>query len=155
MKRISRETRRLAAQALYQLDARGEADAEAVKRSVDASAGESGGDGAAAFELASGAFGARGTADTELTELAPEWPTGRQAAMDRAILRLAHFEMMAGVTPPKVVVNEAVELAKTFSTDRSASFVNALLDKVLKRVLGNAPESGAEPVAEATEEESA
>ena len=79
-----------------------------------------------------------------MTELAPYWPTHRQAAVDRAILRLAHYEMMSGQTPPKVVVNEAVELAKRFSTERSPSFVNALLDKVLKDVLAAAIPSGEE-----------
>jgi N utilization substance protein B len=55
--------------------------------------------------------------------------------VDRAILRLAHFEMTSGKTAPKIVVNEAVELAKRYSTERSPSFINALLDKVLKEVL--------------------
>ena len=53
----------------------------------------------------------------------------------RAILRLAHYEMTATDAAPKQVVSDAVELAKHFSTDRSPAFVNALLGKVLKRVL--------------------
>ena len=53
-------------------------------------------------------------------------------------MRLAHFEMTSGRTPPKVAVNEAVELAKSFSTERSPAFINGLLGKVLKRVLGSA-----------------
>ena len=49
--------------------------------------------------------------------------------------------MTSGRTAPKVVVNEAVELAKEFSTERSPAFVNGVLDKILKRVLREAPQS--------------
>ncbi|MBZ0172227.1 MAG: transcription antitermination protein NusB, partial [Phycisphaerales bacterium] len=83
-------------------------------------------------------FAACADADAEFEALAPDWPPRRQAAIDRAILRLGHFEMVSGRTPPKVVVNESVELAKAFSTDRSPAFINGLLGKVLKRVLGSA-----------------
>ena len=72
-----------------------------------------------AIALASGAYEDRAKADGVMLELAPTWPASRQAAVDRAILRLAHFEMTRGKTPPKVAVNEAVELAKTFSTEKS------------------------------------
>ena len=78
-------------------------------------------------------------------ELAPEWPAHRMPAIDRAVLRLAFFEMHHSTNPPKAVVNEAVELAKHFSTADSPKFINALLDKVLKRVLA------ARPGVEATE----
>jgi N utilization substance protein B len=54
------------------------------------------------------------------------------AVIDRAILKLASWELRAGKTPPKVVVNEAVELAKTFSSQDAAAFVNGVLDAVLK-----------------------
>jgi hypothetical protein len=65
----------------------------------------------------------------------PDWPSRRLAPIDRAILRLAHFEMTSGRTPPKVAINEAVELAKAFSTEKSPAFINGLLGKVLKRLL--------------------
>ena len=55
--------------------------------------------------------------------------------MDRAILRLAQHEIAHGESPPKAVVNEAVELAKAFSTENSPAFINAVLGKVLKRAL--------------------
>jgi Transcription termination factor len=54
--------------------------------------------------------------------------------VDRALLRLAHYEMTSGRTPPRVVVNETVELAKHFSTEKAPAFINALLDKVMKRI---------------------
>lgn len=90
-------------------------------------------DRAAALELAKAAFAGRQAADAALTELAPAWPAHRQAAVDRALLRLAHHEILAGKTPPKVVINEVIELAKEFSTERSPAFINGLLDKVWKQ----------------------
>lgn len=137
-----REIRRLAFQALYQLDARAGADADQVRTSLDPSEDLTDLDRDRAMEIALSAWAGRAAADEEFLALAPAWPVHRQAAVDRAILRLAHFEMTSGRTPPKVAVNEAVELAKEFSTDRSPSFVNGLLDKVLKRVLGKPPAGG-------------
>lgn len=131
-----REIRRAAFQVLYQLDARGAADAEAIRESLNELEDLTAKDRERAFALGLGAYEARGTADKEMQALAPNWPSHRQAAVDRAILRLAHFEMTSGKTGPKIAVNEAVELAKEFSTDRSPAFVNGLLDKVLKRVQG-------------------
>jgi transcription antitermination protein NusB len=60
------------------------------------------------------------------------WRFERLAAIDRAILRLAMHELRAGETPPKVVLNEAVELAKKFSSDESGPFVNGVLDAFRK-----------------------
>jgi N utilization substance protein B len=60
------------------------------------------------------------------------WRFERLAAIDRAILRLAIYEMSSAETPPKVVLNEAVELAKKFSSEDSGAFVNGVLDSVHK-----------------------
>jgi N utilization substance protein B len=54
--------------------------------------------------------------------------------VDRSILRLAVWELTSGQTPPKVVIDEAIELAKSFSTEQSPAFVNGVLDAVLKEV---------------------
>lgn len=142
-----REIRRLAFQALFQLDARGVDDADAIRSGLDAQADDAHRD--AAMQLALAAFERRRAADAEFEALAPAWPAHRLAAVDRAILRLAHHEMTSGRTPPKVAVNEAVELAKAFSTDRSPAFVNGLLDKVLKRLAAErgAAAPGSEPTA--------
>ncbi len=67
-----------------------------------------------------------------VAEHAKNWRLERMAVIDRAILKLAACELRAGKTPPKVVVNEAVELAKTFSSQEAAAFVNGVLDAVLK-----------------------
>ena len=60
------------------------------------------------------------------------WRFERLAAIDRAILRLAIHEMSSSDTPPKVVLNEAVDLAKKFSSEESGAFVNGVLDSVHK-----------------------
>jgi N utilization substance protein B len=79
--------------------------------------------------LVRGAFAQRATADEVFRVLAPEWPTHRQPGVDRALLRLAHFELHEGLTDPAIIINEAVELARRFSTEKSPAFINALLDK--------------------------
>jgi len=60
------------------------------------------------------------------------WRLERLAAIDRAILRLAIHEMRAAETPGKVVMSEAVELAKKFSSEESGAFVNGVLDSAHK-----------------------
>jgi N utilization substance protein B len=148
-----RDIRRLAFQALFQLDAAGartEADLEPVRAALSDREGVTEAHKVRAVDLAWAAYRARAAADAEMLTLAPAWPAHRQAAVDRAILRLAHYEMTSGRTEPRVVVNEAVELAKEFSTERSPAFVNALLDKVLKRLgaEARAASAGAEPAAQ-------
>ncbi|GJQ28472.1 MAG: hypothetical protein HBSAPP03_03560 [Phycisphaerae bacterium] len=125
--------RRLAFQLLYEVDAA----ATPIDAIADRLAGVEGLGPMARDRVAAlvrGAYESRLTADEEFQSLAPEWPTHRQAAVDRAILRLAHHELTTGLTPGKVVIHEAVELAKHFSTEKSPAFINALLDKVLRRV---------------------
>lgn len=142
----ARDIRRLAFQALFQLDAhapvRGgslpDGEVQAVRASLDEADGFTGRERDKAFALAQAAFADRAAADAVFTELAPTWPAHRQAAVDRAILRLAHYEMTSGAAAPKIAVNEAVELAKTYSTEKSPAFINALLDKVLKRLAATA-----------------
>lgn len=69
--------------------------------------------------------------DPLIEQAAQNWQLKRMAAVDRAILRLAVCELMFHRDiPPKVVINEAVELAKRYSTGASGSFVNGILDKI-------------------------
>jgi N utilization substance protein B len=63
------------------------------------------------------------------------WRFERMAAIDRAILRLAIHELRVGETPPKVVLNEAVDLAKKYSSEESGTFVNGILDGVRKTLI--------------------
>jgi N utilization substance protein B len=69
--------------------------------------------------------------DAVVTAHIENWRLERLALIDRAILRLGVHELRAGTTPRKVVVDEAVELAKAFSSEDAAGFVNGVLDSVL------------------------
>ncbi|MEQ8317741.1 MAG: transcription antitermination factor NusB [Phycisphaerales bacterium] len=97
-----------------------------------------------AEKLALTAFAARREADELFEELSPGWPASRQPAVDRAILRLAYHEMATQKTPPKVAIDEAVEMARQFSTEKSPGFVNALLDAAMRRLAGQ-PTDTVEP----------
>jgi len=70
--------------------------------------------------------------DELIVKQAENWRLERLAVIDRAILRLAIYELRTTDTPPKVVLNEAVELAKKFSSEEAGSFVNGILDAVHK-----------------------
>ncbi len=70
--------------------------------------------------------------DKLIVEVAPEWPIEQVATIDRNILRLAIYELIFTETPPKVVINEAIELAKTFGSDTSSKFINGVLGTVYK-----------------------
>ncbi|MGQ0628819.1 MAG: transcription antitermination protein NusB [Phycisphaerales bacterium] len=133
-----REIRRLGFQILFQLDAQGGEGAQGslMEQWVNATEhaeGFTAKERAAALSVARSAYAERGKSDAAMLVLAPDWPAHRQAAPDRAILRLAHFEMTSGKAPPKAVIGDSIELAKEFSTDKSPAFVNALLDKVLRK----------------------
>jgi transcription antitermination protein NusB len=72
--------------------------------------------------------------DSHLVDQADHWRLERMAAVDRNILRLALYELMfEGDTPPAVVIDEAVEIAKRFGSERSSQFVNGVLDGFLHR----------------------
>lgn len=85
-----------------------------------------------AAKLALEAWATAPAADERTTELAPDWPTHRQPPVDRAILRLAYYEMISGHAPVKVAINEAVELSKQFGSEQSPPFINGVLDKLAK-----------------------
>ncbi len=81
----------------------------------------------------SGVIERREELDSIIARHARKWRIGRMAKVDRNILRLGVYEIVyAGDIPARVAVNEAVELAKRFGTDESGSFVNGILDSVLK-----------------------
>ena len=74
-----------------------------------------------------------GEIDKLLAARAHNWRVERMAVIDRLVLRLAVFELLTEPsTPAKVVINEALELARTFSGDESVAFVNGVLDGVRK-----------------------
>ena len=88
-----------------------------------------------AMDMARQAWEQVATTDAWVEKLAPKWPPRRQPGVDRALLRMAAWELINTPTPPKVVIAEAIELAKQFSTEQSAAFINGVLDSLLKEHL--------------------
>ena len=125
--------RRLAMQLLYQMEATQQTDIDAMSHMVDR---EHDADDVIdpAIELASAAWQACPAADAMITALAPDWPTHRQPGVDKAILRLAHYEIVSGHVPVSVAIDQAIELAKEYAAEQSPAFINAVLDKAAKRI---------------------
>lgn len=88
-------------------------------------------------ELVNGISKKRAELDEKLQPIAPDWPISQIARMDRLILRIGAYELMHEKgTPPKVVINEAVELAKGFGGDNSSKFVNGVLGTLYRQETG-------------------
>ena len=82
--------------------------------------------------LLKGVLAHKDALDAIIQRIAPEWPIEQMAPIDRNILRLAALEILFQEdTPPKVAINEAVELAKLFGSDSSSRFVNGVLGTLL------------------------
>ena len=85
--------------------------------------------------------------DEDLTPLAPEWPISTIAAIDRNVLRIGLYELKYAndKVPPKVAINEAVELAKAFGSENSSKFINGVLGTAFKQLgLENSDENNHE-----------
>jgi N utilization substance protein B len=76
--------------------------------------------------------------DTLIVQHAQNWRLERMAIIDRAVLRLAIYELRIHETPSKVVLNEAIDLAKKFSSEDAGAFVNGILDAVNKTLVEKA-----------------
>jgi len=73
--------------------------------------------------------------DDRLSALAENWSLSRMAITDRNILRLGAYELLYTDTPPRVVIDEAVELAKLFGSQQSGPFVNGILDRLYRDIM--------------------
>ena len=126
--------RELALQALYQLDVCGNGALETLnnffmEEQVDNSTRQ------LAADWTKGAWENLQQCDAFITEFTIKWDFVRLACVDKSILRLSvyHLKFCPDI-PPKVVINEAVELAKKFGTDRSPAFINGILDAIMKKI---------------------
>ncbi len=73
--------------------------------------------------------------DATIQPIAPEWPIDQIARMDRIVLRIGAYELLHEKdVPPKVVINEAIELAKSFGGENSSKFINGVLGTLLKQL---------------------
>lgn len=94
-------------------------------------------DYAFATQIVEGILTKRATIDQLIEKCAPEWPLDQVTVVDRNILRLGIYELLFGnydEVPPKVAINEAIELAKTFGAESSARFVNGVLGTIYREM---------------------
>jgi N utilization substance protein B len=128
----------VALQTLYEQDFRREVEdssfdlAEVLDRNIDRYA-ETIGDQKFVRDLVAGVDAKSAEIDKIIGPVAPEWPIEQIARIDRVVLRIGVFELLfASTVPPKVAINEAVELAKAFGGDNSSKFINGVLGTVLR-----------------------
>lgn len=119
--------RRLALQTLFEIDFN-RADPKETWQRGAFRAGLTEEAGAFAWDLVQGVLAHRRDLDTEIAQLAPEFPIDQMARIDRNVLRIALYELrVSGDAPAGVVIDEAVELAKMFGSEASPKFVNGVL----------------------------
>ena len=132
-------SRSIAMQSLYEWDFRGQNDAvidEIIKKNIK-EFGPGMEEDSFVFELAQNTLKNRKKIDALIEKCAPEWPLAQVTAVDRNILRLGIFELLYGdyeKVPPKVAINEAIELAKSFGGESSGRFVNGVLGTIYREL---------------------
>jgi N utilization substance protein B len=130
---VRRRGRELALQMLYQHELAG-VDVDTMRVSFDELLQAPETIREFAVSLARGVISRLAELDAHLVDQADNWRLERMAAVDRNLLRLALYELLfAAETPPAVVIDEAVEIAKRFGSERSSQFVNGVLDGFLHR----------------------
>jgi transcription antitermination factor NusB len=121
-------------QGLYQLDVQGTAVFEFlgaffIENESDDSVRK------LAFELTKGTWDKLSECDEVIIDSTIKWKLSRLSPVDKSILRLAVYQLKyCDDIPPRVVMNEAIELAKEYSSDKSPSFVNGVLDAAFKKI---------------------
>lgn len=130
MRRRTR-AREVALQALYQADARSEEEHEDILEFIDREAGDDPDVLSFARQLFLGTLEMQPKIDEIIGAAAQNWHMRRMALVDRNVLRMAVYEMIyVDDIPPKVSINEAIEMGKRFSTQQSGSFINGILDRI-------------------------
>ena len=134
--------REISLQALFQQDLTDSKKEDLDDLLAEAAEGERG----YARALVTGVLENKPELDSRISEVTANWKLERIAAVDRAILRLGLYELLEmAEVPPKVVINESVELAKKFSTEKSGAFVNGVLDRIYQTMsAGRGPSPGEE-----------
>lgn len=133
-----RKAREIALQALFQLDFNNERDTSAEERALAAAMKEEGfdeiPDDSYAVKLLKGTDEHINEIDSLIAAASKEWKLERMAAVDRNIVRMAIYEYKFAEEElsKSIVINEAVELAKKFGTDKSGGFINGVLETVFE-----------------------
>jgi N utilization substance protein B len=130
-----RKAREVALQFLYQLDQHGETDPTAYETEFWSRHPVDEQTRAFASTLVHGVTRRHAEVDTLIAQYTEHWDIDRMAVVDRNILRLAVWELLDHPSvPPKVAINEAIEIAKKFGTGESGRFINGILDRVHKEL---------------------
>ncbi|UQZ91212.1 transcription antitermination factor NusB [Deltaproteobacteria bacterium Smac51] len=102
-----------------------------------------------ARELFFGVAGNLEELDEAISAAASNWSLGRMSPVDRGLIRLAYYEMLYREDiPPKVSLNEALEIAKSYGDDDSSSFINGVLDRLMRAVEASRPDKCGEGTCE-------
>ena len=126
-----RKAREIALQFLYQLDLGGDVDPTPHEADFWARHPLDTGTRQFASAIVHGVTANRVRIDQAIGESAEHWDLDRMAVVDRNILRLAVYELLwSAEVPPKVAINEAIEISKKFGTEDSGRFINGILDRV-------------------------
>lgn len=126
------KAREIALQMLYQTDLNPDVDGRTVRRMInDRLRDES--LRRFAWELFAGVMEWRPILDARIEPVAEHWTLARMAPTERNVLRLGAYELLYTDTPPRVVIDEAIELARKFGSAQSPQFVNGILDKLNPR----------------------
>lgn len=105
-------------------------------------------------QLVKGVDAKKSELDALLQPIAPEWPIEQIARMDRIVLHIGTYELLYGKdVPPKVVINESVELAKSFGGENSSKFINGVLGTVLREHTDVSDEPEKKPAAKSKKAE--
>ena len=130
-----RNSREVALQFLYQLDLGGDDDPAPHEAEFWARYPSDEETRAFADNLVRGTKGNQAKIDALIAQVTEHWDLERMAVVDRNILRLAVYELLwSGEVPPKVAINEAIEIAKKFGTQESSRFINGILDRIHKEL---------------------
>jgi len=137
-----RKSREIALQMLYQMEMTGQPPHEVIELYYELESGDENQnpDAAAsvrpfAEELMKGVYAHRGELDTMIVAASENWRIERMSIIDRNVLRIALYEMLYRLEiPPKVSLNEAIDLGKTFGSPDSGAFINGILDHLLPEV---------------------
>jgi len=143
--RIDKRTRarELAIQALYQLDIQGSDLLDRLRWEFFGEIEQDERIRHLAWEWTNGTWTHIAACDELIVAATIRWQFSRLSPVDKSILRLAVYQLKCCPDiPPKVVINEAIELAKKFSTEKSGPFVNGVLDAVLRKLQAQQPSVG-------------
>lgn len=139
---LRRKSREIALQMLYQMEMTGQPPHMVIDLYYELESGDDDrnpdpGEGVRPFaeQLVNGVYAHRDELDRMIVAASENWRLERMSIIDRNVLRIALFEMLYRVEiPPKVSINEAIDLGKTFGSPDSGAFINGILDHLLPEV---------------------